>query len=555
MLKRTFFLTILLFSVTVSGQNISTELSKNEEVISRFMQLSQQQLYDTAKYFFKRNIIDTALICNNILINTIPKDANIELQKIVIGAYIDAAIVYRSLSDYRTAYEYLIKALILAEKYNYDRARIRIYNNIGNIYGYLSRFDMAKTYFFKALDLCPDSSDIVVILNNLGAVDLTFENIDSALYYLDKAVKISKQHDNVHLHAVLNTTALVYKKNKHYDSAYHYFKTSLNYVKNNNLTEREVHYLSNIGQFFFEINNPDSALFYIYLSNKIAEENKFLYFEATNYQILSTIEESKGNIRKAYNYLKKHSSLKDSLLNAKTFGDIDQLQRIYEVSKTNEQIEKLILEQQIKERTIRYQKIIWLITLFVLLLVSTGLLVIYLQKRKLNKAYEQLFAKNIEIIEFQKSPSEKKLAKSKPTTDTQTKIINKILSVMENTVVICDPTFSLNRLSSLVDCNSKYVSDIINTALNKNFRSLLNSYRIKEAQRMFSLPNTSKYTVEFVANEVGYKSRNSFCNIFKDITGVCPSYYLKSLNTSTSASHPATVGENKREGMGEWVNE
>jgi YesN/AraC family two-component response regulator len=100
---------------------------------------------------------------------------------------------------------------------------------------------------------------------------------------------------------------------------------------------------------------------------------------------------------------------------------------------------------------------------------------------------------------------------------------------MENSAIICDTEFSLDKLAELVQSNSVYMSQTINTALNKNYRTLINEYRIREAQRILSEPETSKYTIESVGIKVGFKSRSAFYDIFKEITGVSPKFYLKSL--------------------------
>jgi len=63
----------------------------------------------------------------------------------------------------------------------------------------------------------------------------------------------------------------------------------------------------------------------------------------------------------------------------------------------------------------------------------------------------------------------------------------------------------------------------------KNFRLFLNEYRIKEAQRLFSVPDAGKYKIEAVGNEVGFKSPNAFRRAFTEITGVSPSFYLNSM--------------------------
>ena len=210
---------------------------------------------------------------------------------------------------------------------------------------------------------------------------------------------------------------------------------------------------------------------------------------------------------------------------------VNQLQHLYEITKTNQQIEQLAIERQIKERTIHYQKIIQFITLIVLIIVSIALLIIFFQKRKLDKAYKELFEKNMKMVSFHISPENhpEKYKKSSLTDELQGELINKILTVMKDSSIICDPEFTLDKLAELVQSNQTYVSQIINTVLNKNFRSFLNEYRILEAQRLFSASDMAKYTIEMVAFQVGFKSRNTFYNAFKDITGINPTFYLKSI--------------------------
>jgi YesN/AraC family two-component response regulator len=111
----------------------------------------------------------------------------------------------------------------------------------------------------------------------------------------------------------------------------------------------------------------------------------------------------------------------------------------------------------------------------------------------------------------------------------QDELLNNILSIMEDKTIIFNPKFTIDTLAGLIHQNHKYISEVINTSFNKNFRSFLNSYRIKEAQRLFLEKDTEKYTIEFVSQSVGFKSRSSFREIFKEITGVNPAFYIKSL--------------------------
>jgi AraC-like DNA-binding protein len=264
------------------------------------------------------------------------------------------------------------------------------------------------------------------------------------------------------------------------------------------------------------------------LANKVANEYNFPRFIAENHLTLYKIKEAKGKTKEALEHYKEYTLLMDTILNVENFGDINQLQRMYEVGKTNQQIEQLNMEKQIKSRTIYYQRII----LSILLFVTFVLFVNFYQKRNLNKAYKRLFEKNVEIIDLQKKSPENQLEKQSKIAladDLQEELMNRILDIMEDTAEICDSTFTINKLATILQSNHTYVSQVINSAFKMNFRSFLNRYRIKESQRLFSEPDASKYTIEAVSLQVGFKSRSAFRDAFKDITGVSPNYYFKKM--------------------------
>ena len=515
----------LLCSLTIFGQDIN-KTSQDNDVITNFMRLSSEQLFDTAMSYYSRNSYDTALICYNLIINTIPKNADIEQQKILYTAFNMSGIVYAFLSDYSSAYNSFIKALLVCEKINDVGGKSVVYQNLGIIYRRIGQHDLAKQYYLKALDLCTDSINYINIINNLATNEIHTNNPDSAFYYLNKTISISKRHNSRGLGSILNNFASCYQQIKLYDSALYYFRLSLEHNKKINNPEVEATNLSEMGNLFFKVNKIDSALYYISLSNKIASQNKFLKILSDNYLTLSEIEKSKGKYKNALELYETYINLKDSIYNAGVFGGINQMQRLYEISKTNQQIEELMVEKQIKERTILYQNFIFgfLILLIIVLFVN-----VY-QKKKLNKTSKVLVEKNIEMAEvYNVTPDfkQKKYSKKTLIDELQKELLNKILLVMEDTTVICDAEFSINKLAKMVQSNYLYVSDVINDLIKKNFRSFLNEYRIKEAQRIFSAPDTKKYTIESIAQQVGFKSPNAFRKAFKDINGVNPLFYIK----------------------------
>jgi len=497
---------MLLCPFAIFGQEINNNSSKNDDVISNFLLLSSKQLYYIAEDYYKTNSYDSAIICYNLLIKTIPPNSDYEQQKVLMNSYNRLAIIFCSKSDYRTAYDYFIRALSICEKNNLDTEKSNIYANIGVVYSSFKQYDFAKQYFLSALDLCKDSMMIINMLNNLGFNEMLLGRLDSAYYYLNKAYLISKRHNDFSLQLMLNNFATLFQKEKQYDSAFYYYHSSLYYSRLNNDIRVEAGILSDLGKFLFEIDLLDSALFYIDLSNKIASENKFLETMATNFLTLSEIEKSKKRYEKSLNHHITYTNLKDSIYNAEIFGDINQMQSMYEISKKNEQIEELVIDLKVKERTIHQQKIIRHIIIYVFLFLCCIFIYILFLHKKIRK-----FQKKLQLH------------------DERNELKSKILNIIEDKSIICDPDFSINKLAELAQSNRNYVSEVINNSYNQNFRSLLNTYRIREAQQLFSKQDTSKFTIDTVANLVGYKSPKSFYDAFKRVTGITPSTYLKSI--------------------------
>ena len=552
-MKKIIFINLFFCSITLFAQENIEITPQTDEFLSNLSKLSPQEMSDKASFYLNNSSFDTAFIYCNLIINTTPKKADIEQQIILLLAYNRLGIVYGVMADFRLSYDNFIKALMIGEEYNLTDHISFLYTNIGNIYSSLNNFELAKQHHLKALNMSSDSIKIISILNNLGNIYLKKGDTDSAYYYLNQSIFLSKKNENNRMQYMLNNLATYYQKEKLYDSAFYCFRKSIEFSKINNDNRGESINFSEMGKLFFEINNIDSALYYIDLSNKIAYENKFLQIITDNYLILSEIEKSKGKYKNALELYETYTNLKDSLTNAGVYGSINLLQTQYENSKTNQQIEELIIDRQIKENTIRYQRIIQRIIASIMLLAILVLLIFISQNRKLRTAYKVLVDKNIEIIEFQKkipetfpeiteeneteatneSKIEDKVAEKNQTCplsiQEQNELLKRILIVMDDVSVICDKDFSLDKLVEMLESNQKYISYVVNRALNKNFRSFLNSYRIKEAQKLLSELNTKKFTVNSVAQSVGFESYSGFYYAFKEITGVSPNFYLKSV--------------------------
>ena len=91
--------------------------------------------------------------------------------------------------------------------------------------------------------------------------------------------------------------------------------------------------------------------------------------------------------------------------------------------------------------------------------------------------------------------------------------------------------FTLHNVAKKLKTNTAYLSKIINSELGKSFSTYANELRINYI--ILELKNNAKlrsYSINAIAEEIGYKSPESFTKYFKAATGISPSVYIKKIN-------------------------
>jgi AraC-like DNA-binding protein len=100
------------------------------------------------------------------------------------------------------------------------------------------------------------------------------------------------------------------------------------------------------------------------------------------------------------------------------------------------------------------------------------------------------------------------------------RIARKVEAAMAEDVLYRDPNLSLWDLAKHMGVTSHYVSQALNTHLNKSFFDLVNGWRIKDAVEQL---NATDETILVIAYDVGFNSRSAFYKAFKRETGKTPS--------------------------------
>ncbi len=92
------------------------------------------------------------------------------------------------------------------------------------------------------------------------------------------------------------------------------------------------------------------------------------------------------------------------------------------------------------------------------------------------------------------------------------------------------PDFRQDDLAKFIEIPKKELSQITALLYHKNFNQLINEKRIEVALKKFENSDWLNYSLEGVAQEVGFKSRTTFIKAFKEKTGITPSEYKKTIS-------------------------
>lgn len=106
------------------------------------------------------------------------------------------------------------------------------------------------------------------------------------------------------------------------------------------------------------------------------------------------------------------------------------------------------------------------------------------------------------------------------------RVLKKAQYLLEVEKTYKDETLSLDSLAAKLAIAPRYLSQIVNERLNKNFRDFINGFRIEAAKELLVEPGKENSILD-IALEVGFNSKEVFNRAFKKTTDMTPSDYKR----------------------------
>jgi AraC-like DNA-binding protein len=120
-----------------------------------------------------------------------------------------------------------------------------------------------------------------------------------------------------------------------------------------------------------------------------------------------------------------------------------------------------------------------------------------------------------------------KYEQSRLTDSEKAKYLQKLRDYFHQQKPYLNPELTITEVASKLNVSVKYLSQVINESLGKNFYDFINSYRIEEAKQQLKNEAESRKTILEVLYESGFNSKSAFNSAFKKHTGFTPTEFRK----------------------------
>ena len=579
MALRTLLLVLLMLLPSCAGARM---LAKDYlHIVKKTSDASIDYIMKKAEHYLNAGHSDTALVYYMVACNRMNDKLSDKDKQQCAMAYLKKGNILYMKGNYAGALSAYFSGLRINNDCKAKHETGRFYNNIANVYCVFGDYVKGLSYYKKGYEFCHkygDKANAYKILANMTAVSTQIGNTKEARKYHRMSEMVKNPADKENCYMSIFNFALILMTEKNYREAINTCKDLLDYAVNNKMSPRYIcSAYRELYKNYMSLGNRDSTLKYLRLCESTAVKHGILHSCLDVLVKYADFYDSVGNYKAASRYRARYQHEKDSIFDTNKFDAVKNEQTLYEMDKYDKYIASLNAREKERLQTISRQRLTIAGVTVVTAVIGVLLLLVYRQKGKIDKSYNDLFVINRDFVKQQEftrqrmfelnnrlKSSEAELAalrasQKQPTDgagevpdtattaddadgknktlaiseDMRRKLLDAVIDVMENSTEFCSSDFSLARLASLVGSNSKYVSLVINDTFHKTFKNYVNDYRIRLAcLRMADTGTYGSYTLNAIAESVGFKSYTTFVELFRKVVGITPSMYKDKLKAS-----------------------
>lgn len=354
--------------------------------------------------------------------------------------------------------------------------------------------------------------------------------LDSAKFYIDLGLSKSLQFDNMRIHHVfLSHQGVIQYHEQDYQKA---VQTIVNEIPNLERGKEIESLLTSyfyLGATFLKLDQPKKSIHYFKKMDSIVRIDTLITLEVKKgYQLLLDYSQGLKNTVDTLMYRQRIMEF-DSIMTNET---IDSLQKTIEDYDFLPVVSnKSALFSELKKNTVTY-KIIIIVVIF-LIIIAIGV-AIYLRndRNRYRKSFRAVvsYTNKTQPLEPDAEKSGKQQLEDLNISKESIQKIMKGIHDFEKNQRYLNKKYTLNLLAKELKTNSTYLSKIINVYKEKSFSNYLHDLRVGYAiERLRDDEKFRLYSIKGIAEEVGFKTAESFSKSFHKKTGIYPSAFISKL--------------------------
>ncbi|AWI25268.1 helix-turn-helix domain-containing protein [Flavobacterium pallidum] len=411
--------------------------------------------------------------------------------------------------------------------------------------------NVVNNLIYSLLDMDNDQKYADYLNEQLALANKLNDSLVWCNYYSNKAYSYYGKYGNDSLAPVLINMdkALRYCQKSNYQAYYAALFNRENFKSDPNPEVLKQCIAESAAHHFFDPNYYVNLLYYYTSQNDIP--NSIHYYDVSQKKLLEnkdyySLYVNNENMYNMYKALKKSDK-------ALYFKDLSyKYERLYNAKDTNDKINELEWFYKSKEvRQALYKKRIEnniLITFAAVLLVCFfGYWAFNLgRKKRQHQKYLDLINKLNEKNALAVAAAETRDPEPGKSSDRETvkmivedEVIDKIvngLMKMERKYDFLKPDFKLAYVAKKINTNTSYLSNYFNNHKKQTFSEYTQELRMNYVLKKIKEDSIfRKYTLQAIAEEIGYKEAATFVRIFKKHTGISPLFFIEEIDKDKSA--------------------
>ena len=442
----------------------------------------------------------------------------------------EAGIAQMELENFKKAQESFLESLKSFEKLKNRLYLGKTQSNIGALYNRLGDTAKAFEYYHKALASYapqPDSLAVSIVYMNMGTT-YRKKKPDSSLYYFDLSDRFLRK--GVHrpqMIKLLFNRAIVYSEKQQQQKAIEMFDSVLELSRRANMISGMARAFMSLSITRFRMGDlskaailSDSAIYYALMGS----EKRIL---STCYENKMEILSKQQKFRDAFEtseLARKHSDSLDAI-SAKLA--IRKMENDFEDQKR--ELENVRLSQLLEQQQQFSRRQTAALVFFILLSVIMGIL--YRHNRILQRertfAYDALMEKYVQEKENREKGDRTSFSGdvSSLITGSNPTLLDRLIYYFHTEKPHHDPTLKRASVEEYLQVTDKELTQALREHRTRTFNAFVNLFRVEEIKRRMEDPAYSHLTIEALALEAGFGSRQNFYKVFESMTGVKPSHY------------------------------